>query len=63
MTESTEKIVKIGFKRTPEKILDEVEFVSAEMIRDGWKLKDTCVEDGLGCVHLFFERKINVDNI
>lgn len=58
MKESAEKIVKIGFKRDPKKILNEVEFVSAEMIRNGWMLKDTCIEDGLGSIHLFFEREL-----
>jgi hypothetical protein len=33
MLESTERIVKIGFKRDPKKVFDEVEAVAAEMIR------------------------------
>jgi hypothetical protein len=60
MTESAERIIKIGFKKNPKKILDEVEFVSAEMIREGWILKETCIEDGLGGVHLFFERELRI---
>ncbi|HON11427.1 MAG: hypothetical protein GX089_02660 [Fibrobacter sp.] len=59
MLESTERIVKIGFKRDPKKVFDEVEAVAAEMIRQGWYLKDTLIEDGLACVHLFFEREID----
>lgn len=59
---SAEKIVKIGFTRSPKAIFDEVESVTAEMIRQGWYLKDSCIEDGLGYVHLFFEREINQDN-
>ena len=56
MKESAEKIVKLGFHRSPKKVLDEVELVTAEMIRQGWDLKDTLVEEGLGNIHLFFER-------
>jgi hypothetical protein len=59
MLESTEKIVKIGFKRDPKKVFDDMEAVAAEMIRQGWYLKDTLIEDGLACVHLFFEREID----
>ncbi|NLL12364.1 MAG: hypothetical protein GX267_03060 [Fibrobacter sp.] len=57
-----EKIVKIGFTRSPKAIFDEVESVTAEMIRQGWYLKDSCVEDGLGYVHLFFEREVDSNN-
>lgn len=58
MKESTEKVIKIGFKRQPKRIFDEIDAVTADMIRQGWELKDTCIEDGLGFVHLFFERDI-----
>jgi hypothetical protein len=58
MKECTEKIVKIGFSRNPKIVFDEIEIISAQMIRDGWYLRDSCMEDGLGCVHLFFERDI-----
>jgi len=59
MKECAEKIVMLGFKRDPKKVFDEVDMVSATMIRDGWVLKDSCVEDGLGKIHLFFEREID----
>ena len=36
--------------------------VSAEMIRQGWILEDSFVEDGLGKIHLLFEREINNEN-
>lgn len=58
MKECSERLVKIGFRRDPKKIFDEIEFVSAEMIREGWRLYETCFEDGLGNVHLLFEREI-----
>jgi hypothetical protein len=54
--ESAERIIRIGFKRDPRKIFDEIEGVSSEMLRYGWYLKDTCFEDGMAYVHLFFER-------
>ena len=60
MRESFEKRIKLGFSRSPKKIFDEVEQVAASMVREGWLLKETVVEDGLGFVHLFFERDIEV---
>ena len=61
MKECTERIVKVGYSRDPEDIFDEVERVSAEMIRLGWGLKDSFIEDGLGNIHLFFEREIKMN--
>jgi hypothetical protein len=58
MKECTERVIEVGFLRSPKKILDEVEQVSAAMIRNGWQLADSRLEDGLGNVHLFFEREI-----
>ena len=63
MKECFERVVKIGFTRKPKKIFDEIEAISAEMIRDGWQLSDTCFEDGLGYAHLFFEREIGTDEM
>jgi hypothetical protein len=63
MKECVERLVKVGFKRDPKKVFDEIESVSAEMIREGWQLYDTCFEDGLGYAHLFFERTIEESNI
>ena len=57
MKETTEKVIKLGFKKDPKKVFDEIEFLTAEMIRNGWSLCETCVEDGLGLVHLFFDRE------
>ena len=58
MIESTERIIHVGFRREPKKVFDEIEVISAEMIRAGWYLKDTCIEDGMANVHLFFEREV-----
>lgn len=58
MKECTEKKIKIGFVKDPKKIFDQIEFVTAEMIRDGWYLRDTCLEEDLGHIYLFFEREM-----
>lgn len=58
MKECIERIVMVGFRRNPRQIFDEVEEVSAEMIRQGWELTDTCLEDGMAYIHLMFERNI-----
>ena len=59
MKESCEKVIKVGFNKKPKKIFDEMEAVSAEMIRRGWYLRDSVIEDGLGLAHLFFERELD----
>lgn len=61
MKECTERLVKIGFSRDPKRIFDEIESVSAAMMRGGWRLQESCIEEGLGCAHLFFERTITPD--
>jgi len=58
MNECAERIVKVGFKKDPKKIFDEVDMITASMIREGWVLKDSIIEDGLGNIHLFFEREL-----
>jgi len=58
--ENAEKVVKVGFTRSPKKVFDEIERVTAEMIRGGWVLRDSLFEDGLEYAHLFFERDIDV---
>jgi hypothetical protein len=58
MKEATERVIELGFTRSPKKVVDEVEKVSARMMRRGWVLKETLVEESLGNIHLFFERDI-----
>jgi hypothetical protein len=58
MKETAERTAELGFTRNPKKVVDEVERITAEMIRDGWHLKDTIVEESLGNIHLFFERDV-----
>ncbi|MFP4416626.1 MAG: hypothetical protein ACLFSB_05105 [Chitinispirillaceae bacterium] len=59
MREHTERRIKVGFSRKPRKIFDEVEMVTASMLRLGWYLADSCLEESLGCIHLFFEREVS----
>jgi hypothetical protein len=58
MKESVEKIIKVGFKRKPKEIFDEIESTIEAMTRDRWVLKENCAEEGMAAVHLFFEREI-----
>ena len=58
MKESAECTVRVGFRRSPKKIFDEVDAVTAAMVREGWRLCDSVLEDGLGSIHLFFEREL-----
>ena len=58
MKETAERTAKLGFTKNPKKVIDEVERITAEMIRDGWYLKDSIVEESLGNIHLFFERDV-----
>jgi hypothetical protein len=57
--ESAERIVKVGLHRSPKKVFDDVEELTARMKREGWTLRDSIMEEGLGKIHLFFEREIN----
>lgn len=63
MKESAERVVRLGFTRSPRKVFDEVEEIAASMLRSGWHLKDSLVEDGLGSIHLFFEREVSDESI
>ena len=63
MKESTERLIKIGFSRDPRHIFDEIETVSAAMLRSGWRLQDSCIEEGLGYAHLFFERTLAAGSV
>jgi len=51
--------VKVGFTKDPKKVFDEIDIVTAEMVRQGWVFADGVIEDGLGYAHLFFEREID----
>jgi len=58
MKECSEKIVRVGLRRDPKRIFDEVERTTAAMVRAGWSLRESVLEEGLGRIHLFFEREI-----
>ncbi len=59
MKEFLERVVRVGLSRDPRKVFDEIESISAEMIRGGWELHESCVEESFGNVHLIFQREIN----
>ena len=58
MKESAERTVKVGFSRSPKKVFDQVEAVTAAMVREGWEMKNAVLEESLGNIHLFFERDV-----
>jgi hypothetical protein len=58
MKESAERLIEVGFKRDPKVIFNEVEQISAAMIRDGWLLSESFIDESLGNIHLLFEREI-----
>lgn len=57
MKEFYDIAVSVGLKRRPKKIFDEIERISARMIREGWELGELCLEECMGQVHLIFERE------
>ena len=59
MRENDERTIKVGLKRDPKTVFNEVDSITAEMIRSGWRLQESFIEDGLGNIHLFFDREIN----
>jgi len=59
MKEIIERVIRVGLVRDVRKVFNDIESVSAEMIRNGWKLQESCLEECLGNVHLIFERDIN----
>ena len=61
MRQTEERLIEVGFRRSPAEICDEIESASAAMIRAGWQLSDAVMEESLGYVHLLFEREISVD--
>jgi len=60
MLEYKEYRIKIGFKREPKDIFDEIELVSARFIRNGYRLKETVMNDLLEYVDLIFVRDVDV---
>ncbi len=60
MKETTECTVKLGFRRKAMKVMDEVELLIARMKRNGWQFTESCIEDDLSKIHLFFERTFDL---
>ena len=59
MVENVEKKVKVGFSKSAEKVVDEIESVTYRMYLQGWELRESHFEESLGYVHLFFQRNID----
>jgi hypothetical protein len=62
MRECAERLVEVGFTKSPKKVIDKIERVTAQMLREGWELAETRFEESLGNVHLFFERELKTDD-
>ncbi|MCL2844395.1 MAG: hypothetical protein FWE23_02955 [Chitinivibrionia bacterium] len=60
MLEYKEYRIKIGFKRAPKDIFDEIDLVVARFMRNGYRLKDTIMNDFLEYVDLLFVRDVEV---
>jgi hypothetical protein len=39
-------------------VFDEIESITARMVRDGWRMRESFIEECLGNVHLILEREI-----
>jgi hypothetical protein len=63
MKETIERVVRVGLVRDVRKVFNDIESVSAEMIRNGWQLQESCLEECLGNVHLIFDRDIDESNV
>jgi hypothetical protein len=58
MKENFERTIRVGLKRDPKSVFDEVESATAQIIRRGYLLRESFIEEGLGNIHLIFEREI-----
>ena len=56
--EKTELTVRVGLKRKPKAIFDEIDCISAAMIRDGWSMHESFLDDSFSAVRLIFKREI-----
>jgi hypothetical protein len=60
MKEMVSKTVLIGFSRSPAAIADEIEQLSRNMLRDGYRHVGTATEEHLRQIVLTFEKEIEV---
>jgi len=58
MIEYKERRIKVGMKREPKDIFDEIEQETASFIRGGWRLKETITDDFLEYIDLLFVRDV-----
>jgi hypothetical protein len=59
MRENAERIIKVGLKRDAKAVFDEVDLTTAGMIREGWRLSESFIEESLGNIHLIFDREMS----
>ncbi len=59
MRQFIEKRVELGFDRPAKQVFDEIESISAQMIREGWNIDDSLIDSTMGYVDLFFYRDLN----
>jgi len=58
MLEYKEHRVKVGMKREPKDIFDEIEQETANFVRGGWRLEETVMDDFLEHIDLLFVREV-----
>jgi hypothetical protein len=59
MKENAERIVRVGLKRKPKAIFDEIDSITAAMVRNGWIMHESMIEETLGNVHIIFQREVD----
>jgi len=59
LKEKRERLVRVGLKRKAKSIFDEIEIVSASMIREGWAMQESFFEENFSVVRLIFERDVD----
>ncbi len=58
MRQFCEKRIEVGFDRNAKKIFDEIESVSASLIREGWCIEDSTIDETMEFIDIFFFRDI-----
>lgn len=61
MREYHEKRIEVGYDRNPKKIFDELDSFIAQLIRAGWKIEDTTLDESLGFIDIIYYREITIE--
>ena len=56
--EFCEKRIEVGFERNAKNIFDEIESVTASLIRDGWTIEESTIDETMGFIDIIFFRDI-----